>query len=463
MEKHLHGLISDRVFYRCLYRLASTPVHPRFRVNAMMREKQELMRAPVDRIRGSHAMRMHNLLVHASRHCDFYRERFAAAGLTKESDLVIENIDAIPTLTKSDIQTHFAGLLSSTCDRKLWRENSSGGSSGHTVVLMQDPGHREEGRASTYVSDCMQGWRFGNRTALLWGAQRDTGPMMSLNGRILRFLQNLSIYDSFDMGPERMLVYHNAMERSRPDNIIAYAGSAYLFAQFLLSSNLAPSYPRVSFITSAETLTDAMRATIERCFGVPVYNRYGSREVGLMGTECSCHSGLHLPLDKHIETLDFSTKKPVYGEEGTVAVTLYSNYAMPLIRYEIGDVGILDQGSCSCGVNTPKFRKILGRSSDFIVAPSGKLIHGEYFTHIFYGRRNVGQFQFVQQTPTHFMVRIVRNGQLDGLQIDQIRNDISQVLGEQAELSFEFPDHIPPLPSGKMRFTVSNVTSQVGG
>ena len=458
MARAVNRFIAGQVFHRCQYPLVSTPAHPRFRVNGMARRKQELMRAPLEEIRKNQAVRMHDLLVHAWRYCDFYHERFASVGLTNERDLVIENMAAIPTLSKNDLQKNFSGLLSKVGNRKHWRENSSGGSTGQTVVLMQDPGYREEGRASTFVSDSMQGWTFGNRTALLWGAQRDTGPMTSLSGRFIRFLQNMRIYDSFDMGPERMLAYHNELEDYQPDNIVAYAGSAYLFARFLLDSGLKPSYPRVSIVTSAETLTGAMRNTIQECFNAQVYNRYGSREVGLMGTECSSHSGLHLHLDKYIETLDLQTKKPVWGELGTVSVTLFSNFAMPLIRYEIGDVGILDQGSCTCGVNTPKFSTVLGRSSDFIVAPSGKLIHGEYFTHVFYGRRNIAQFQFVQETPTLFKIRIVRNGPLDFAQLEQIRAEIEGTLGEGAELQFEFPERIPPLPSGKFRFTVSNVT-----
>ncbi|MGD0730952.1 MAG: hypothetical protein ABR956_06790 [Terracidiphilus sp.] len=463
MNKTANRIVTAQLFHKVFYRFMSTPAHPRFRVNGLTREKQQLMRAPVEEISKNQAARMRDLLVHAWRHCDFYHERFASVGLTNESDLVIDNIAVIPTLSKKEIQENFEGLLSKVGNRKNWRENSSGGSTGQTVVLMQDPQYREESRASTFVSDAMQGWKFGNRTALLWGAARDTDPMMSLGGRVVRLLQNMRVYNSFDMGPEKMLQYHRDMEAYQPDNIIAYAGSAYLFAKFLLDAQLKPGYPRASIITSAETLTDDMRATIEECFGMPVYNRYGSREVGMIGTECSCHSGLHLHLDKYTETLDLECDEPVWGEPGFVTITLFSNWAMPLIRYKIGDVGILGRELCECGVNTPKFSKILGRSSDFIVSPSGNMIHGEYFTHVFYGQRNIRQFQFVQETPTSFKVRIVKDGELDPNQLDHIRKEIEEVLGEGSKIQFEFPAHIPPAPSGKFRFTISNVVTQHGG
>jgi phenylacetate-CoA ligase len=200
-----------------------------------------------------------------------------------------------------------------------------------------------------------------------------------------------------------------------------------------------------------------MRRTIGGCFQVPVYNRYGSREVGCIGSECHYRCGLHLHLDKHIEVLDLQTSKPVFDELGRVVLTLLSNGALPLIRYELADVGVLTRRRCTCGVNTPVLQNVLGRTSDFIVTPSGRLVHGEYFTHVFYGRRAVRQFQFVQESRTEYTVRIVENEKLTAAQLQNIRQEITAVLGSSASLRFEFPDRIALLPSGKFRFTISNI------
>ena len=254
-----------------------------------------------------------------------------------------------------------------------------------------------------------------------------------------------------------MALYHRDLERYQPDNILAYASSAYLFARFLLEQQLRPSYPRISIITSAETLTEEMRSTIERCFRVPVYNRYGSREVGCLGSQCSRRSGLHTHVDKIIEVLDLKTGTPVLDTPGRIVVTLLSNRALPLIRYDLGDIGIRTQKPCTCGVNTPVLEKLLGRSSDFILAPSGRLIHGEYFTHVFYGRRNIRQFQFVQESRTNYAVRIMKSGELTPAQLEDIRHEIMAVLGSNANVRFEFPERIPPMLSGKFRFTISHV------
>jgi phenylacetate-CoA ligase len=454
----LQDFISAKLYYPLLFALMSTPKNPiRWRVRRMTREMERLMRQPLAEIKRRQAKRVHELLVYAARHCEFYRARFARAGLTDERDLTVENLEWLPVLTKEEVQQHFESLLASDVSRITWRQNSSGGSTGQTVVLMQDAAYREEGDATGFVSDRMQGWGYGNRVAWLWGGPGDTRTWRNTKVRILSYLSNCRLYDSFDMSAANMDSYHRDLERYQPDNIVAYAGSAYLFARFLLEQNLKPQYPRVSIITSAETLTDEMRATIEQCFRVPVYNRYGSREVGCVGSECSPRSGLHLQVDKVIEVLDSQPGRPVVGAPGRIIVTLLSNRALPLIRYDLGDIGILAGKPCTCGVNTPLLERVLGRTSDFIVAPSGRLIHGEYFTHVFYGRRAITQFQFVQESRTQYAVRIVQNGELMASHLDDIRQEIMAVLGSSADLRFEFPEHIPPLPSGKFRFTISNV------
>lgn len=452
----LQDYISRRLYFPLFYPLMSTRANPAWRTRNMVRQKERLMRAPLADIQSDQAARLHDLLVYAARQSEFYRARFASIGLTDEHDLTIDNLHLIPPLRKHELQQNLEMLLASGVDRSTWRQNSSGGSSGETVVLMQDARYRAESTATAFVSDRMQGWDFGNRLALLWGGPGDVRAVRKYKGRLLSYLHNHRLYDSFDMGEERMAEYHTDLERFQPDNIQAYAGSAYLFASYLLKRAGRAEYPKKSIICSAESLTQEMRETIARCFRVPVYNRYGSREVGCIGTECRPGSGLHTHLDKIVEVLDTETLRPVWEEPGLVAVTCLSNYALPLIRYDLGDIGILTDQPCDCGVNTRVLRKLIGRSSDFISTPSGRMIHGEYFTHLFYGRRNIRQFQFVQDTPTLYSVHIVKNGEFGPAELNDLEREITSVLGDTAQVRFDFVEHIAPLPSGKFRFTVSN-------
>jgi phenylacetate-CoA ligase len=426
-------------------------------------EKHKIMRGSRAQIAEAQASRLRNLLSFCSRSNPFYRERFRRARLHNKSEFRPEDLDQLAPLTKVDVQESFKQLVSEGLSRKDVLENSSGGSTGDPVNFLQDGNYQAESMATAFMSDCMQGWYFGARRALLWGSPKDCGRFSSAKARLSAYLNNDNWYDSFNMGVREMQRFHEDLTLFQPTNILAYASSIHLFARFLREASLKPNYPLTSVISSAETLTAAMRAEIEECFGVPVYDRYGSREVGAIASECDHHAGLHLHmLDHYVEVVDFETGQRIWKKPGRILVTLLTNYIMPLIRYDIGDVGILSEEFCPCGRATLLVKKLLGRSSDFVVSPSGRLIHGEYFTHAFYGHRGIRQFQFVQETTTLYLLRIVKSAQFQPSSLEAIKREIELVLGQDAEIRFEFVENIPSAPSGKWRFTLSKVPLPVG-
>jgi phenylacetate-CoA ligase len=453
-------LISLYLNYRILF-----PMRKRLNRRALeiMRNKLNAIvgtRAEIEEIQRS---RLRELLSFCSLRNPFYRERFRRVGLREKLDFCPEGLVQLPPLTKVDLQESFDRLVSEGISRERLIENSSGGSTGNPVHLLQDRNFLAESLATAFISDRMQGWDFGVRRALLWGSPKDCGRLSSAKARLSAYLNNENWYDSFNMGVREMQRFHRELTRFQPDNILAYASSIYLFARFLKQAGLEPNYPLRSIISSAETLTDAMRAEVEECFGVPVYDRYGTREVGTIASECNHHAGLHLHmLDHYAEVVDFETGQRIWDKPGRVLVTLLTNYAMPLIRYDIGDVAVLTEGFCPCGRSAPLVKKLLGRSSDFVVSPSGRLIHGEYFTHAFYGHRGIRQFQFVQEAPTLYLVRVVKNADFLPSSVEAVKHEIELVLGQNAEIRFEFVENIPSARSGKWRFTVSNIPLPVG-
>jgi phenylacetate-CoA ligase len=429
----------------------------------IMRNKLEVLvrtRAEIEKVQRA---RLRDLLSFCSVDNPFYRERFRRAGLRERSDFCPEGLVQVPPLSKVDLQECFEQLVSVGVSRERVTENSSGGSTGDPVNFLQDRNFQADSLATAFISDRMQGWDFGARRALLWGSPKDCGRLLSAKARLSAYLNNENCYDSFNMGAREMQRFHEGLTRFQPDNILAYASSIYLFARFLKEARLKPNYPLRSIISSAETLTDAMRAEVQECFGVFVYDRYGTREVGTIASECDHHAGLHLHmLDHYVEVVDFETGQRIWDKPGRLLVTLLTNYAMPLIRYDIGDVGILTEGFCPCGRSALLVKKLLGRSSDFVVSPSGRLIHGEYFTHAFYGHRGIRQFQFVQETATLYLVRIVKSADFEPSSLEAVKHETELVLGQNAEIRFEFVENIPSAPSGKWRFTISNVALRIG-
>ena len=138
-------------------------------------------------------------------------------------------------------------------------------------------------------------------------------------------------------------------------------------------------------------------------------------------------------------------------------VTDLTNRAMGLVRYENGDVASWspDPQPCPCGSAYPRLERVHGRTSDFLTAASGARIHGEWFTHLFYGRTDVVRFQVHQRSRTLVEVRTV--GPAGAADVEPLLAKMRGALGPGVEVRWERVEEIPPTKSGKHRFTLSDV------
>lgn len=399
------------------------------------------------------------LVVHCNETVPYYKKVYKEAGFNPYDMKKVDDLKYVPILTKDIIRENFNNLLSANVPAKEIYLNSSGGSTGHTLNFYQDKRFKRHSIASFFLCDSMQGWSFGARTARLWGAPKDISHIKGFAGRMKMYFKNEKFFDAFDMTPDNMKQYHVELSAFKPDVIIAYASSAYIFAKYLKENHIKPDYPRKSIISTAEVLYDYMRNLIEEVFEVEVFDRYGSREVGNIAAECSHHNGLHINMhDYIIECIDPMTGTDANkGEIGELVITCFINYAMPFVRYKIGDMGIIDDKLCPCGRNTTLLKRLIGRTSDIITSKSGRLIHGEYFTHIFYGMKGVKQFQFIQETLNNYKILIVKDEGFIDHNIDDIKKEVFDVLGKEIDLEIQFVSRIPNEISGKYRFTISKV------
>ena len=130
---------------------------------------------------------------------------------------------------------------------------------------------------------------------------------------------------------------------------------------------------------------------------------------------------------------------------------------MPFIRYENEDIGSWSATSCTCGRPFPLLEKVWGRSSDFISTPSGKLIHGEYFTHLFYHVPEVRLFQVLQDSLDHLSISIVLKSATTAPSFSTLKAKAAEMVGSGIQVDISIVDSIPRSASGKHRFTISRV------
>lgn len=366
-------------------------------------------------------------------------------------------LSSFPVLTRDVVREKGPRLLSSAGDRSNWIRNTSGGSTGEPVELFQDPEHLALSVAIREVYSTWAGGRLGSPELYIWGSERDLeGGRQSPRTRWANRLLQRTLLNAFMLTEESILGIVRSLREHSPRFVIAYAQAGYEVARFIDEHGVDLPEQR-GLISTAGTLSEFMRAQMQTAFGCAVFDRYGSRETGDMAGECEHHRGLHvLPWSCHIEVLDDGGRSVAPGEEGDIVVTGFTNRAMPLIRYRIGDRARLpvEGGVCPCGRKTQMLDAITGRTVDTFLRPDGGMIDGEYFTHLLYFRPWLRQFQVVQAAPDRIVYRLVAESEIPPDDRNEIVAKTRSVLGRDCTVEFERVDSIRPSPSGKLRYTV---------
>lgn len=412
------------------------------------------------------------LLRHAFNNVSYYRRVLSEAGVVRESaEIALENFSQIPLLTKEILRSQLDELKSSDLKQRKFYYNTSGGSTGEPVRFIQDAEYKRWVRAGKLLYDVWTGYHPGLPKVILWGSERDLfmgreATWVQLN----RWLKNEVWINAFRMTEDQMRQYVEVINHHKPVQILAYVESIYELARFIEREGL-PVYSPRAIMTSAGTLYPYMREVIERVFQAPVFNRYGSREVGDIACECEAHKGLHIsPLTHYVEILREDGTPADRGETGEVVVTSLVNYAMPLIRYRIGDMAIWAEGKCSCGRAWPLLKKVVGRATDIFTKRDGTKIVPEYFIHIIgviLKPSWLRKFQVIQEDYELIRILVVPAVEMGTAQeeIEKDKEEVEQkvrlVMGDECRVEIKLVEDIPPSPSGKYRYTISHVSEQI--
>jgi phenylacetate-CoA ligase len=452
-------------------------IHPVYRyrlwrlgVLPKLRELRASQWAPAQEVERLENRRLTDLLRHARAHVPYYRDVLEGCGAVDSAGRVdLTAFADIPLLDKDIIRGRSEELLSDDLDRRPWFRNYSGGSTGEPVAFVQEiHDNASWGRAVTFLFDEWSGRGLGDRWALLWGSERDLGGPPSPRARYHRHTRRLLVLNAFGMTQQRMGEYVEALNAFRPRHILAYAGSLYALARYVRENDLSV-WPPAGIMTSAESIYPEQRAFIESVFRAPVFDRYGSREAGNMACECEHHRGLHVAAPTHrIELLRDDGTLAGPGETGEIVVTCFETFAMPLVRYRIGDRATWAESPCTCGRAWPLLAQVDGRVMDAFSTPGGGTIDGCYFTMGFFGRDWLEKFQVVQETPDLVRVSIVLRDPAtprESLAGDLAAYDehVRTVLGPDCRTEYVFVDAITPSPQGKHRYTISEVSPQDAG
>jgi len=337
-------------------------------------------------------------------------------------------------------------------------KNTSGGSTGEPIILYQDSDYFAWNTATKILFDEWAGRKIGEPMVTISGVLQDI--LKSGQGFKLYLRQQLSgitILSTMRMSEKDKYKYVQRINHIKPSIILEYS---HELSRFIQEHHLAVYSPR-AVMTTGFVLFPEVQARIEKVFRAPIFNRYGSREVGSMACNCEKSTGLHLVPDIHyLEILDNNGKEVKSGEEGNIIITLLTNYTMPLIRYKIGDIGILSEKNCPCGRESLLLAKVVGRIKSRFKNKFGDYINSG-FNSLFHFKENIRQYQVIQETTDLILINLVLidNNKLKDMDkfFEENNQKIEKIIGHQVTIKYNIVDEIEPSPSGKYMYVFSKV------
>lgn len=415
---------------------------------------------PRERLEALRVQRLRALLTHAAAHVPYYRDLFARIGFNPAEVSSLTDLQRLPFLDKPLIRAHTDALKADDA-RGLARFNT-GGSSGVPLIFYIGLERVSRDVAAKWRATRWWGVDIGDPEIVLWGSPIELGAQDRV--RLLRDrLMRTRLLPAFEMSDAKVDDFIDEIRTLRPRMLFGYPSAFAHIARHAQRQGVRMDDLgiKVVFVTS-ERLYDHQRTLIEQSFGAPVANGYGGRDAGFIAHQCPSGS-LHITAeDLIVEIVDREGRVLPPGESGEIVVTHLATRDFPFVRYRTGDVGVLaapDDAPCACGRTLPVLKEVQGRSTDFIVARDGTVMHGLALIYIVRDMPGVAGFRIEQESLDLTRVKVVTEPGFPADGDARIRAGMKARLGESVEVVVEHVAQIAAEGSGKFRYVVSKVAA----
>ena len=379
------------------------------------------------------------VLNYATQHVPFYKE-YAN----------YKNIANFPVINKNIVRDNIKQFLSPQYDMEALKKMSTSGSTGTPFTVYMDKKKVERNHADFIWGYELAGFYFGERMYRLKSVTE-----INKKSRIESFSKNIITKDTTNLSPDTLKRFLNDLRKDKSKKMMGgYASSYTALSQNVEIQDVLGIDIRC-IITGSEALPDTTKQSLKELFNCPVYSRYSNMENGLLAQQYDDSDDFLINVGSYfIEILAFDTDEPVKkGERGRIVVTDLFNYAMPLVRYDTGDVGIYDENS-TCDRNVPVLKVVEGRRRDFILDSRGGLISPSVISTLMWVYSEILQFQFIQEDQKEYLIRLNCKDRFENE--SELIQDYKKFLGEDAVIRIEYVSEIPLLKSGKRKYIINN-------
>lgn len=449
---------SKKSLYTSLVSGVFFPLHERLKKHnsvAIRKKMEETQWWDKDRLQDYQLSRLRNFLSNVQEHVPYYRHLFAELDFDPASIQSLSELARIPLLNKSIIREHTEALKSDQAQHLA--RNNTGGSSGEPLVFFIGKQRVSHDIAAKWRATRWWDVDIGDTEMVIWGSPIELGAQDRL--RNLRdWILRTRLLPAFEMSEQKLDQFLAEIRRMRPEMLFGYPSALSHIARHAEEKGLAMDDLgiKVAFVTS-ERLYDEQRQQISKVFDCPVANGYGGRDAGFIAHECPI-GGMHITAeDILVEIIDAEGNALPPGQSGEIVVTHLATDDFPFIRYKTGDMGVLDDKSCACGRSLPMLKEIQGRSTDFVVAHDGTVMHGLALIYILRDLPQINAFKIVQESLDVVKIWVVTKAALDAALVSKIEQDFKDRLGQPVSIIVEQVQQIPAEKSGKFRYVISKV------
>lgn len=400
--------------------------------------------------------RLRFMIAYVHQHVPYYRRVMDERGLEPSDITTAEDLVKLPVLTKTDIRENSEALVSTAMSRRSMRKVYTSGTTGHAVNFFWDRTIEVVNNACLWRARRWAGLRFGDPYATLLGKMvaapyRKSPPFWRVNRP-----WNQLFMSPHHLTEENLAHYIGALRDFGAVALDAYPSAAALLARFL---ERADEYlPLRCVLTTAEPLLEEDRRIIAERFQCDVFDGYSQAERVVYSAECEAHHGHHLFPEYGIcEVVDGEGTPVAPGTPGRLVGTGLHNLAMPLIRYDVGDMASLSDEPCPCGRTLPLMGLVATRQGDIITTPDGRLLPPLMVLRPFKYVEGIRASQFVQHSPTDYTVRIVIDRELSAAEKEELVRNLCARLGAVVNIRIERVDDIPKSANQKFRRVLSEV------
>jgi phenylacetate-CoA ligase len=449
-------------FYRLLARVSSYSAWRHFED---LQANQWLPRADVEALRWR---KLQRLLAHAVTAVPFYREMWSAAGVDPRRFSSVDDLKHLPVTTRQALlegQQRDAFLLSRRHDYQM---THSSGTTGPRVYLPFTPADMQVKYAAYLREFYATDWRLGVPSAALhysghpefggrYTGEPDRDNYVGLRNFVFRVLHRrvlLTPYAATESGDESVVEgWYDALRRHRPFLLETMDFNVLALWQYIEERGLPRlRIPRMIVLSS---LSEGLRKRLEKAFSTEVFNRFGPHEMEGVAYECHEHAGLHMAIDSvHTEFLDSRDQLVAPGELGRLVLTDLDSYVMPLIRYEIGDLGSYTTEPCACGRGFPLMHAIACRKRDVLSAPGGEPLAPGPLIRALQDDPAIRLFQIVQCGDGPIEARIVPDRtEWSEWRLQLLRTKLARLVpAEEEQIKVTVVDRVPLERNGKFSF-----------